>query len=116
MGSPLLVPTTNHILDFNRRPSEHLGILPQLPILLGGKTICIDVMGMQGPLDFHFFLGHDYMYVMKVAVSIVFQVMNFPHNGNIVTINPISFISSFTTFAHPTFLSVPNILVDSSPP
>jgi hypothetical protein len=28
LGSPELVSSTNHLLDFNRRPSESLGILP----------------------------------------------------------------------------------------
>ena len=37
--SPHLVPSTDHILDFNRRPTAPLGTLPYLPITLGGKTI-----------------------------------------------------------------------------
>jgi hypothetical protein len=44
MGSPQLVSVTHHLWDFNRIPSEPLGILPQLPITLGGKIVCIDVM------------------------------------------------------------------------
>lgn len=44
LGSPKILPTTNHLLTFNRRPSKPLGILSQLPILLEGKTNCIDVM------------------------------------------------------------------------
>lgn len=57
LGYPKLLPTTNHLLDFNRRPSEPLGIFPQLPISLGGKTIYIDAMTVQGPLEFNFLLG-----------------------------------------------------------
>ena len=34
-----------------------LGILPHLPITLGGETVCTDVMGVQGPLDFNLLLG-----------------------------------------------------------
>ena len=44
LGSPQLVPATDQILAFNRRPTAYLGILPLLPITLGGKTICIDVI------------------------------------------------------------------------
>ena len=44
LGSPQLVPATDQILAFNRRPTAPLGILPLFPITLGGKTICIDVM------------------------------------------------------------------------
>jgi hypothetical protein len=103
MGSPQLVSVTHHLLDFNRRSSEPLGILPQLPITLGGKIVCIDVMVVQGPLDFNFLLGWDYVYAMKVVVSTLFRVMHFPHNGNIVTIDQLSFISPDLTVNHLNF-------------
>ena len=44
LGSPHLVLATDQILAFNRRPIAPLGILPHLPITLGGKFFCIDVM------------------------------------------------------------------------
>ena len=69
-----------------------LGILPQLPITLEGKTVCIDVMVVQGPLDFNLLLGHDYFYTMKVVVSTLFRVMYFPHDGKIVTFDHLSFV------------------------
>jgi hypothetical protein len=71
-GSPNLVPTTNHLLDFKRIPSETLGILPHLSITLGGKNVDIDVMVVQIPFDFNFLLGRDYVYAMKVLVSTLF--------------------------------------------
>jgi hypothetical protein len=86
MVSPQLVSVTHHLLDFNRRSSESLGILPQLPITLVGKIGCIDVMVVQGILDFNLLLRRDYVYAMKVVVSTLFRVTHFPHNGNIVTI------------------------------
>lgn len=79
--------TTNHLLAFNRIPIEPLGILPRLPISLGGKTICIDVMVVQGPLEFNFLLGWDYTYAMKVVISTLFQVIIFSHNIITVTID-----------------------------
>ena len=77
--------------------------------MLGGKTIYIEVMVVQGPLDFNFILVHDYNYYMKDIVSTLFQVMHFPHNKNIVTINQLSLVNNCTTFAHPISLSVPNV-------
>ena len=62
IGSPHLVPTTEQILAFNRRPIRPLGILPQLPITLGEKTVYINVMVVQGHLDFNLLLGQDYVY------------------------------------------------------
>ena len=49
-------------------------------------------MVVQGPLDFNLILGRDYVYVMKVVVYTLFQVLYFPHDGNIVTIDKISFV------------------------
>ena len=46
------MPATDDVLDFNRIPTAPLGILRHLPITLGRKTVCIDVMVVQGPLDF----------------------------------------------------------------
>ena len=44
IGSPPLFPATDQILAFNQRPTVPLGVLPQLPITLEGKTVYIDVM------------------------------------------------------------------------
>ena len=63
------MPATDQILAFNQRPTAPLGTLPYLFITLGGKTVCIDVMVVQGPLDFNMLLGHDYVYSMKDVVS-----------------------------------------------
>ena len=81
------MPATDQILAFNRRLAAPLGILPHLPYTLVGKSIFIDVMVVQGPLDFNMFLGRDYVYAMKAVVSTLFRVMHFPHDGNIVTID-----------------------------
>jgi hypothetical protein len=118
IGSPQLVSVTHHLMDFNRRTSEPLGILPQLPITLGGKIVCIDVMVVQGPLDFNFLLGRDYVYAMKFVVSTLFRVMHFPHDGNIVTLDQLSFVSPdhSLTVDHLTSLNVPYMQVVSPLP
>jgi len=68
-----------------------LGILPRLPVTLGGKTIHMDVMVVPGPLDFNLLLGRDYTYAMGALVSSLFRVACFPHEGRIVTIDQLSF-------------------------
>jgi hypothetical protein len=87
LGSPKLVCSSHELLDFDKLPSEYFGILPQLPISLGGKIVLVDAIVVQGPLDFNMLLRHDYVYAMNVVVSTLFRVMNFPQNGSIVTIN-----------------------------
>lgn len=52
---------------------------------------------------------------MKVVVSSFFQVMQFPHNGNIVTVDQLSFINpNFSlTFQHVNPLSFFVLMMDS---
>jgi len=116
LGSPQLVPITHNLLAFNKTISEPLGILPKLPITLEGKIVYIDLMIVQGPLDFNFLFGQDYVYTMEVVVSIPFCVLHFPHNGNIVTIYQLSFIYLDSTTSHLTFLNVPYLKVVSTLP
>jgi hypothetical protein len=92
LGCPQLAPVTQSLLAFNRGTSQPLGILPQFPITLGGKTVFIDVMVVRDPLDFSLLLGRDYVYAMKAIVSTLFHVISFPHDGRIVTIDQLSFI------------------------
>jgi hypothetical protein len=81
LGCPPLAPVTQNLLAFNRRTSQPLGTLPQFPVTLGGKTVFIDVMVVQDPLDFSLLLGRDYVYAMKAIVSTLFRVISFPHDG-----------------------------------
>jgi hypothetical protein len=60
------------MLDFNTRAIEPLWILPRLPVTLGGQIVCIDVMAVQGPLEFNFILRRNYVYSMKFVVSTLF--------------------------------------------
>ena len=41
LGCPELISVTNQLVAFDRRPSEPLGVLPQLPIPLGGKLFIL---------------------------------------------------------------------------
>jgi hypothetical protein len=92
LGCPQLAPVTQNLLAFNRRTSQPLETLPQFPVTLRGKTVFIDVMVVQDPLDFSLLLGRDYVYAMKAIVSTLFRVIYFPHDGRIVTIDQLSFI------------------------
>ena len=88
-----------------------------MPITLEGKTIFIDVIVVQGPLDFNLLLGCDYVYAMKFVVSTLFRVMYFPHDGKIVTVDQLSFVKPdyHVTPSHQTSLNVPHVLVVPSP-
>lgn len=115
LGSPQLVLVTQNLLNFNRTISEPLGILPKLPITMEGKIVCIDLMVFQGQLDFDFILLKDYVYVMKVVISNLVHMMSFPHNGNIVTVDQLSYIDLSSNTSDLTPLNVPYMEVVPTP-
>jgi hypothetical protein len=112
------VSASHGLLDFNRRSSECLGILPRFPIFLGGKIVPVDVIVVQGPLDFNMLLGRDYVYDMNAVVSTLFRVIHFPHNGSIVTIDQLAFDNHHPNLAlvQVAHLYVPSVSVDSTLP
>jgi hypothetical protein len=116
LGSPELVSTSHELLDFDRHPSEYLGVLPQFPISLCGKTVLVDVIVVQGPLYFNTLLGCDYVYAMNTVVSMFFRVMHFPHNEKIVTIDQPTYDNHHpnSTLFQTTPLHVLSVRVDST--
>jgi hypothetical protein len=87
------VPVTQNLLAFNTRTSQPLGTLPWFSVTLEGKIVFVDVMVVRDPLDFTLLLGQNYVYSMKAIVSTLFHVIYFPHDGRMVTIDQLSFIS-----------------------
>ena len=116
LGSPPLAPVTQNLLGFNKGTSRPLGILLKLRITLGGKTIYLNVMVVPGPLDYNLLLGHDYVYNMEAIVSTLFQVICFPHEGKIVTIDQLSFLGPNIAPRQPSSLNGPLMSMVSSPP
>ena len=84
LGSPSLLPEMRNLTCFEKGTSRPLGILPNVPITLRGKTIQMNVMVVQGPLDYNLLTGRDYIYCMGAIVSSLFRVMCFPHEGRVV--------------------------------
>jgi hypothetical protein len=89
-----------------------------LPISLGGNIVHVDVIVVQGSLDFNMLLGRDYVYAMNVVVSTLFRVMHFPHNGRIVIIDQQASDNHHpnSVLVQATPLYVPSVRVDSTPP
>jgi hypothetical protein len=73
---------------------------------------------VQGLLYFNIILGHDYIYAMNIVVSTLFQVINLPHNGSIVTIDQLEYDNHHPNLAlfQTTPLYVPSVRVDSTTP
>jgi hypothetical protein len=86
-GSTKIVSATSELLDFDTRPSEYLGIILHFHIMLCENIFLDDVLVVKGPLDFNMLLRHDYLYLMNTMASILFRVIDVPHNKSIFTID-----------------------------
>ena len=84
LGSPSLLPEMRNLTGFNKGTDQSLGILPNVPRTLRRKTIYMNVMVVQGPLDYNLLLGNDYIYNMGAILSSLFRVMCFPHEGRVI--------------------------------
>ena len=95
-----------------------MGIISQTPVTLGGKTVLVDFMVIEDPLDFNMLLGRDYVYAMQAVVSTLFRVMYFNHGEEIVTIDQLDFLDpSPDPTRYQVFpLLIPSVSVDTTPP
>ena len=94
------------LVGFHREVTRPLGILPNVPITLEGKTIQMGVMVVQGPLDYNLLLGRDYIYRIHAIVSSLFRVMCFLHEGRTIkVVDQLSFPGSHFTYSHLPFLN-----------
>ena len=67
------------------------GILMNVPILLFGKIVLIDIKVINAQLDYNLLLELSYMYSMRVVASTVFRLMMFPHEGKIVMVDHLTY-------------------------
>ena len=49
---------------------------------------------VDAPLDYNLLLGRSWSYAMTAVVSSVFRLIKFPYQGNIVTIDQLTYFSS----------------------
>ena len=59
--------------------------------MLAQKTVLIDIEVVNAQLDYNLLLGRSYMYSMRAIASTVFRLMMFPHKGNIVMVNQLTY-------------------------
>ena len=91
LESPELAPSTITLRAWDGHASQPIGLFRNCPITLAGKTVCVDVEVIDAPLDYNILLGRSYTYAMSVVPSAVHCKMFFPHNGNIVTIDQLTY-------------------------
>jgi hypothetical protein len=91
IGQPILSPSPTLLTSFDGHSFRPHGIIPSFPVQLGGKTVCIEVEVVDASLDYNLLLGRSWTYAMQAVVATVFQVLLFPHEDRIVTIDQLSF-------------------------
>jgi hypothetical protein len=80
----------------DRRGFRPHGLLQSLVIQLGGKMFFVDVEVEDSPLDYNLLLGRSWFYFMTIIASMVFQCIQFPHQGKIVTIDQLDYCTPDT--------------------
>jgi hypothetical protein len=91
IGQPILSLSPTLLTTFDGRSFRPHGIIHSFPMQLGGKTVCIEVEVVNASLDYNLLLGRSWTYAMQAVVSTIFRVLLFPHEGQIVTIDQLSF-------------------------
>ena len=66
-------------------------ILNSFPVELGGKIVSVNIEVVDAPFDYNLLLGHSWFYAMIVVTSLIFFLLQFPHQGQIVTINQLDY-------------------------
>jgi len=77
---------------FDGRTYTPYGILSNLQVELGGKTIEIDVEVIDGNLDYNILLGRPWIYAMAAVVLTYFRKIAFPFQGGITIVNQQTFL------------------------
>jgi hypothetical protein len=89
---------------FNGSGFKPYGVLPSLPITLGGKTVQVEVEVFDTPLEYNLLLGRSWVDPMRAVVSTLFLVLRFPHQGKVVTIDQLSFFNTDTRTGNVPFI------------
>jgi hypothetical protein len=77
---------------FDGRTYTPYGILSNLQVELGGKTVEIDVEVIDGNLDYNILLGRPWIYAMAAVVSTYFRKIAFPFQGGITIVDQQTFL------------------------
>ena len=92
LGSPTLSRSSTTLKAFDGRTYTPYGILSNLQVELGGKTVEVDVEVIDGNLDYNILLGRPWIYAMAAVVSTYFRKIAFPHQGKVTIIDQHTFL------------------------
>jgi hypothetical protein len=82
IGQPVLSSSPTWLIAFDDHSFRPYEIIPSFPVHLGGKTVC---------LEYNLLIKRSWSYAIHAVVVTFFQVLLFPREGRIVTIDQLSF-------------------------
>jgi hypothetical protein len=103
--SPSLNESQNTLQAFNGSGFKPYGVLPSFPVTLEGKTVQVEVEVFDTPLDYNLLLGRSWVDSMRAVVSTLFRVVQFPHQGKVITIDQLSFFNADTHIGNVPFIT-----------
>jgi hypothetical protein len=71
--------------------------------------MCVNVEVVDAPFDYNPLLGRSWTCAMTTVVSNIFRVLCFPHEGWIITVDPLSFSRPDPSFGESTVLMIENL-------
>jgi hypothetical protein len=94
ISSPALSKSLTMLTALDGHSFHPRSILLVFPVQLGRKTVEVEVEVVDAPHDYNLLLGRNWTYAMVIVVLSVFHMLCFPHQGEIVTIDQLSFAYS----------------------
>jgi len=94
LGSLEIVPFQSMLKSFDGHASKPHGIVLVFPIMLGGKTVTVEVEVIDAPIDYNLLFGRSWTYAMEAIPSSYFRCIKFPHEGKLITIDQLSFYNA----------------------
>ena len=91
LRSPTLKISTCSLLSYDGHSTKAQGIILNVPISLVDEIVFIDIKVIKSQLDYNLFLRCSHMYSMRTMASTVFRLLMFPHDGNIVTVDQLTY-------------------------
>jgi hypothetical protein len=91
IGQPFLSLSPTLLMTFDGHLFQTHGIIHSFAMKLGGNIVYVKVEVVDATLDYNVLIGRSWTYVMHAMVMIVFWVLLFPHEGQIVSIDQLFF-------------------------
>lgn len=103
----------NTLEAFDGRGSCPYSILTNFPITLEGKTINLEVEVIDANLNYNLLLGRSWTLAMFCVVYTLFYVLCFPHEGKIVIVDQLAFLSSSSSNGNAPYMGNTDIPYES---